>query len=212
VSEMWTALFFTEDDASRKNRKKKNPVSEMETERGEPSVRKDSEQKSRPKQESRTERPETKCQAKYREVGTKRGTKIKEVTRSQRPENRESHGVTSRTRARRGATAKRTCTRERRTPGTTRRGTRPGVTKRRSTIHGTLKGGDGVDQPGRRAGQTLFPQDAREVVYRREPNFRVLIEQHRLSLGVENSVGNSPRIHRRAVRTWRGPKFDGTSQ
>jgi hypothetical protein len=35
---MRTALFFTEDDASRKNRKKKNPVSEMGTEKREPSV------------------------------------------------------------------------------------------------------------------------------------------------------------------------------
>ena len=189
MTEMGTALFFTEDDASRKNRKKKNPVSEMETERGEPSVRKESEQKSRPKRERRTERPETKCHTKYREVGTKRGTKIEKATGSQRPENRGSHGVTSRTRARRGTPAKRTSTRERRTPGTTRRGTRPRVTKRRSTIHGTLKGGDGANQPGRRTGQTLFPQDAREVVYRREPNFRVLIEQHRLSLIVQNSTG-----------------------
>ena len=83
MSEMRTALFFTEDDASRKNRKKKNPVPEMGTEKQrEPSVRKESEQKSRPKRESRTERPETKCHAKPREVGTKRGTKIEKATSS----------------------------------------------------------------------------------------------------------------------------------
>ena len=85
MSEMRTALFFTEDDASRKNRKKKNPVSEMETERREPSVRKESEQKSRPKRESRTERPETKCHTKPREVPREEPKQRKrQVARDQR--------------------------------------------------------------------------------------------------------------------------------